>query len=140
MNRKQLLLTLSVAIISGLLGGAVSVWFLMPQSVLALSSPIQSTRQNINAGLVTARMLLLRDEDGDIRVTISPDMILMSDANGDPRFLLRTSTESAALSLSDGGGKVRALVATYDEKPPLANSPQMIRLFDEEEKLVWEAP
>jgi len=85
-------------------------------------------------------MLLLNDDGEDMRVIISPGMILMSDANGDGRFLLRTSTESASLSLSDGGGRVRALVATYDEKPPLANSPHMIRLFDEEENLVWEAP
>jgi len=35
MSRKQFLLTLSVAIISGFLGGALSVWFLIPPSVLA---------------------------------------------------------------------------------------------------------
>lgn len=140
MNRKQLFLTLLVAVISGFLGGALSVWFLMSPSVLAQASPIQSTRQNINAGVVRARMLLLNDDGEDIRVIISPDMILMSDANGDGRLLLRTSTENASLSLSDGGGRVRALVSTNDEKPPLANSPQMIRLFDEEENLVWEAP
>jgi len=35
MSQKQFLLTLSVAIISGFLGGTLGVWFLMPQSVLA---------------------------------------------------------------------------------------------------------
>jgi len=35
MNSKQFLLTLSVAVISSFLGWALSVWFLMPRSVLA---------------------------------------------------------------------------------------------------------
>ena len=39
MNSKQFLLTLLVAITSGLLGGALSVWFLMPPSVLAQDEP-----------------------------------------------------------------------------------------------------
>jgi len=39
MNRKQFFLTLSVAVISGVLGGVLSIWFLLPQSVLAQDEP-----------------------------------------------------------------------------------------------------
>jgi len=39
MNRKQCIFTLSVALVSGLMGGVLSIWFLMPPSVLAQDEP-----------------------------------------------------------------------------------------------------
>ena len=55
MNRKQFLLTLSVAIISGVLGGMLVVWFLMPPSVLAQGEPQK---------VIEAREFRVVDEDG----------------------------------------------------------------------------
>jgi len=61
MNRKQLLLTLSVAIVSGLLGGALGVWFLMPQTVLAQDEPQK---------VIEAQEFRVVDEDGVVRGSI----------------------------------------------------------------------
>ena len=62
MNRKQFLLTLLLAIISGSLGGALSVWFLMPQSVLAQDGPSK---------VIEAERFVLKDDQGRIRAELS---------------------------------------------------------------------
>jgi len=56
MNRKQFVLTLLVAVISGFLGGALSVWFLMPSSVLAQDEPQK---------VIEAQGFRVVDEDGN---------------------------------------------------------------------------
>ena len=63
MNRKQFLLTLSVALISGLLGGALSVWFLMPPSVLAQDEPEKQT--------IEAERFVLKDAQGRMRAELT---------------------------------------------------------------------
>lgn len=61
MNRQYFFLTLSVAIISGVLGGALSVWFLVPQSVLA---------QEGVPKVIEAQEFRVVDEKGRRRVTL----------------------------------------------------------------------
>ncbi len=39
MNRKQFIFTVLLALLSGLMGGVLSIWFLMPPSVLAQDEP-----------------------------------------------------------------------------------------------------
>jgi len=39
MNRKQFIFTVLLALLSGLMGGVLSIWFLLPQSVLAQDEP-----------------------------------------------------------------------------------------------------
>ncbi len=61
MNRKQFLLTLLVAVISGFLGGALSVWFLMPPSVLAQDEPPK---------VIEAQEFRVVDDNGVVRGSI----------------------------------------------------------------------
>jgi len=56
MSHKQLFLTLSVAVISGVFGGTLGVWFLMPQSVLAQDEPQK---------VIEAQEFRVVDEDGN---------------------------------------------------------------------------
>ena len=58
MNRKQFLFTLSVALLSGFMGGALSVWFLIPQS-----NPTQNSLQKV----ITAEKFQLVDKHGKVR-------------------------------------------------------------------------
>ncbi len=83
MNRKQFVLTLLVAVISGFLGGALSVWFLMPQSVLAQDEPQK---------VIEAEEFRLVDSGGTTRATL-----------GLGRFL----RDSVGLYLFNEDGKVR---------------------------------
>ena len=61
MNRKQFLLTLSVAIISAFLGGTFGVWFLMPPSVLA---------QDELPKVIEAQEFRVVDDNGVVRGSI----------------------------------------------------------------------
>ncbi len=61
MNRKQFLLTLSATVISAFLGGAVSVWLLMPQSVLAQDEPPK---------VIEAQEFRVVDDNGVVRGSI----------------------------------------------------------------------
>jgi len=76
MNRKQFVLTLFVAIISGVLGGALSVWFLMPPSVLAQDEPPK---------VITAERLEIVDENGVKRLIAEAGGIALVDENGKGR-------------------------------------------------------
>ena len=62
MNNKQFLLTLFVAVISGVLGGALSVWFLTPQSVLAQGEPQK---------VIEAQEFRVVDDGGIVRAQLS---------------------------------------------------------------------
>jgi len=63
MNRKQFLLTLLLAVISAFLGGALGVWLLMPQSVLAQDGPQKQT--------IEAERFVLKDDQGRMRADLS---------------------------------------------------------------------
>ncbi len=64
MNRKQFIFTLSMALLSGLMGGVLSIWFLMPPSVLAQGD---STEKQT----VEAERFVLRDASGRMRAELS---------------------------------------------------------------------
>jgi len=69
MNQKQFVLTLSVAIISGFLGGTLGVWFLMPPSVLVQGEP-----QNV----ITAEEFRVVDDEGNTLATLGSSLTLTS--------------------------------------------------------------
>jgi len=124
MNHKQFVLTLLVAIISGLLGGALSVWFLMPPSVLAQDEPPKViTSQEFE--IVHAREFRVVDGDGNIEAVLrefngQPDLRLFDD-NGKTRAKLSLERsligeEIPTLSLyqSDSEVNFRATPYTLD--------------------------
>ncbi len=58
MNRKQFIFTLLLALLSGLIGGVLSIWFLMPPSVLVQDAPQK---------VITAENFQLVDKHGKVR-------------------------------------------------------------------------
>jgi len=63
MNHKQFIFTLLLALLSGLMGGVLSIWFLMPPSVLAQDEPQKRT--------IEAESFVLKDDQGRIRAELS---------------------------------------------------------------------
>lgn len=97
MTRKQFFLTLSVAIISGVLGGALSVWFLMPQSVLAQEGVPE---------LIEAREFRVVDGEGRIRARLGHDtygstQLLFFDETGEDRIILALGISGPFLQLQE---------------------------------------
>jgi len=94
MNRKQFLLTLSVAMISGFLGGTFGIWFLMPRSVLAQDSP---------QTVIEAQEFRVVDDEGNNRAIlgITPESqvgLYLLDSLGNSRTQISTE--------ADGGGNI----------------------------------
>jgi len=103
MNSKQFLLTLSVAIISGFLGGALSVWFLMPPSVLAQDGPQK---------LIEAQEFRVVDAEGQVKVLLN----VLEDGNANVVLLGDTPT----LSFWDQSLNDRLMIGIFpDQKPGL---------------------
>jgi len=152
MSRKQFLLTLSVAIISGSLGGAVSVWFLLPPSVVSQDEP-----QNVitaeefrvvddegNTLATLGRSLTLTSKDGMSEVRIDTGLLDFSGLLGlqpppPTRTLLFqpsgitlknkgstvTQLSSASLELYDSEGRIRAVLGTTLLKNPDTGSAEI---------------
>jgi len=85
MNCKQFIFTLSVALLSGLMGGVLSIWFLMPPSVLAQDGPqrvieAQEFRVVDKEGTVRAHLVVYDDTAGPGQVRFS-----LMDQNGQAR-------------------------------------------------------
>jgi len=103
MNRKQFIFTLLLALLSGLMGGVLSIWFLLPPSVLAQGEPQK---------VITAQEFRVVDEDGQVKVLINvlPD--------GSPSLIL--FGESPALALVDQNLESRLMIGIFaDQKPGL---------------------
>jgi len=96
MNQKQFLLTLLVAVMSGFLGGALSVWFLMPQSVLAQDEPQK---------VIEAEEFRVVDEDGKTLWEVS------SRPDGHASMTLLNKDQSAGISF--GWGNAHAPQITF---------------------------
>ncbi len=62
MRRKQLVFVLLVGLISGFLGGVLSIWFLMPPSVWAQDEPQK---------VIEAERFVLKDAQGRMRAELS---------------------------------------------------------------------
>ena len=137
MNRKQFIFTLLLALLSGLMGGVLSVWFLMPQSVLA-----QSTNQDIAVGKITARSITLLDENGNTRISIFPGGIVMLDPQRNPRFMVHENDLlGAALYLNPTVGEKHGVtILVTDAASTLGSTTATIWVKDVNGKSVWQAP
>ena len=69
MKSMQYVLMLALSIISGFLGGALSVWFLMPQSAVSQDEP-----QNV----ITAEEFRVVDDEGNTLATLGRSLTLTS--------------------------------------------------------------
>ena len=97
MNRKQITFTLSVAVISGFMGGVLSIWFLLPPSVLAQGEPqkvitAEEFRVVDKQGTPRANLVVGDDTEGLGRVRFS-----LMDQNG------QTLTSSWVLDITKVG-------------------------------------
>jgi len=166
MNRKQFLLTLSVAIISAFLGGALGVWFLMPPSVLAQDGPQK---------VIRAEEFQVVDQKGAIRALLGTGRddrahFNLYDAMGTPWATLAEGKDgnSPALrlifkkaqtilspnALTVEGAKGATFILSASEGLMLSDTNGNFRgairvpkgvmsflvLFDEEGNVVWKAP
>jgi len=101
MNRKQFLLTLSVAIISAFLGGTLGVWFLMPPSVLA---------QDGVPEVIEAQEFRVVDANGDLRGYFSLEGVTVLGATkGVYANLTVNSDGTPAVTLSGANDTVATL-------------------------------
>ena len=135
MNRKQLLLTLLLAVISGFLGGAVSVWFLMPPSVLA-----QSPNQDIVVGKITARAITLLDEDGNERISIFPGSIVMLDPQRNMHFWVNENDMGASLYLMPEVGAKHGVTILVRDAASVGGPAAMMWINEVNGESVWSAP
>ena len=92
MNRKQFLLTLLVAVISAFLGGALSVWFLMPPSVLA---------QDELPKVIEAQEFRVVDDNGVVRGSIG-----LNQSGVTLNFRDVTRTKSAEILVTEIGVEI----------------------------------
>jgi len=101
MNQKQFLLTLLLAIISGSLGGALSVWFLMPPSVLA---------QDEVPKVIEAQQFKVVDKDGKAGAILGNGGLWLSGLRGgsillaDSLKIANLASESAVEIFADEDG------------------------------------
>jgi len=170
MNRKQFLLTLSVAIISGFLGGTLGVWFLMPQLVLV---------QEDMPKVIEAQEFRVVDSKGIVRISLDEKGLdFLSDgewsvsltrrslrfqktgsiewgeyrpsgmmATTEDRFgfsLMLAPTGGASLRLVDHG-IIRAALGTIeliqtDTGSTEIRAPSSLVLLDDKGKVLWSAP
>ncbi len=146
MNRKQFIFTVLLALLSGLMGGVLSTWFLMPPSVLAqgdsllaLSVPMQSTDQDIAVGKITARSITLLDENGNERINIFPGIITMMDSQRNTRFIVREDDMTLLTLMPKVGEKHGVTIQVTDTASILGPSAGMW-IDDVNGKSVWQAP
>jgi len=166
MNRKQFLLTLSATVISAFLGGAVSVWLLMPQSVLAQDSPQKvieaeqfrvvdqdgNIRISLGTGVLGGTYLSLSDEKKQARILLIvndegiPTLILLhSDATTSGVPMALSTNQGPSIQIYDSENQLRTALGTIHLKNTGTGSteiraPSSLVLLDEEGDLVWSAP
>ncbi len=112
MSKKQFFLTLLLAVISGFLGGTLSVWLLLPPSVLAQDKPQK---------VIEAERFVVMDEDGRTRAILgvveNTAGLMLHDQNGKTRIFLSVE-DSPRLQFSDQNGN-SAVLLTADGEPIL---------------------
>jgi len=112
MNRKQFIFTLLLALLSGLMGGVLSIWFLIPTSVLA---------QDEVPRVIEAQEFRVVAQDGTMRIKLA----IGTDGGSylslfDPGEMSRVSLTTAAngislLGFNDDDGAVRAYIGMTPE-------------------------
>ncbi len=147
MNRKQFIFTVLLALLSGLMGGVLSTWFLMPPSVLAqgdsllaLSVPMQSTDQDIAVGEITARSITLLDENGNERINIFPGMITMMDSQRNTHFIVREDDMMTHLTLMPKVGEKHGVSIDVSDAATIFGPQAIISITDVYGDTVWKAP
>ncbi len=165
MRRKQLVFVLLVGLISGFLGGVLSIWFLMPPSVWA---------QDEVPKVIEAREFRVVDEEGKARIELTsrisgaPALVFYGDREGDFRVILDQSSleiygpdknqkdysrlhflvsseTGPQIILVDEHANYRAVLGSTQLTHPDTGSteiraPSSLVLFDEYGNVVWSAP
>ena len=124
MSQKQFLLTLSVAVISAFLGGAISVWFLMPQLVLAQDGPqkvIEAERFQVvdSEGKVQSYFGLRSDDRSGIISMSGPSPLLTLSGQESTRLHLGVIEGQSLFMYTDENGKGRVQLGTTAHGDPL---------------------
>ena len=162
MNKKHFALLVTVAVISGFLGGALSVWLLMPPSVLAqdeVPKVIEAQQFNVVDEEGTVRSRWIGSMEGAILIFQGEDGTNVADFgnfSGVPRLTMGTYLKrmvvldvspsgDASFTLSDRDGNSRATFGRTELKNTRTGSTEIravssLVLFDEEGDVVWSAP
>jgi len=123
MNRKQYLFTLLLAPLSGLIGGVLSIWFLMPPSVLVQDAPQK---------VITAENFQLVDKHGKVRGEFGVrDYAAALQAASDIELKFTGDLLVPGLRLfSEDGQRTLALLSLTGDSPSL-------RLMDDTDAETW---
>ena len=112
MNRKQLIFTLLLALLSGLMGGVLSIWFLLPPSVLAQDSPQK---------VIEAQEFRVVDEDGRVRAMLGAKEgdvgLLIRNIEERPAAALYVTEGEAGLGLFGSDGTEKATLYVVEDEP-----------------------
>ena len=117
MNRKEYFSILALAVLAGLVGGAVSIWAFMEDSVFAQKT-IQPSKS------IRAERFEVMDSDGKLRIALGL-LPLDTAPQGSP-----------SLRLFGKDGKLRAVL---DLAPTLNDLPGMA-FYDKDGNVVWSTP
>ena len=143
MNRKQFIFTLLLALLSGLIGGVLSVWFLMPPSVLTQDSPQK---------VIAAEQFLLVDTHGKVRGEFGVrDYAAALQAASDIELKFTGDLLVPGLRLfSEDGQRTLALLSLTGDAPFLRLivdsdaetwlGAEGLQITDENVELAWRAP
>jgi len=138
MNRKQFIFTLSVALLSGSMGGVLSIRFLMPPSVLAQDEPPK---------VIEAQEFRVVDEDGNVQLWLSakhgPELHIFDrqsqlrvrlslKTDGSPHMIFKGRTPQLALHDERAISRI-ALRMDRDEES--GHTMPMLRIGDEQNRL-----
>jgi hypothetical protein len=128
-NRKHQKITVILALIAGLLGGAISSHLLSGLTAFGGTDPVSQ-------GSVTTEGILLVDSAGRLRATLGPSgdggvALSMMDSKGIPRLTAKASEKTASLSLWDENGALQARL-----KAPNSS----LVFYEKDGRALWTAP
>ncbi len=109
MNSRQFATLAVLVILSGLLGGMISVRFLLPESVMA-----QDSRPKV----IEAEEFRVVDREGRTRARLRTANLVLFDEGGEVRVALATDSYPG-LSLSGKDGKPKAGLSVFKDGPGL---------------------
>jgi len=138
MNRKHIIFTVLLALLSGLIGGVLSIWFLMPTSVLAQDEPPKvieaqefrvvddegrmraklglGTFRNLGVGYPEETHLLIFDEEGEERLKLVESGGFSYIAASDFRVVDDEGRMRSRLGFSDLGYREETRLLFFDKE------------------------
>ena len=159
MRRKQLVFVLLVGLISGFLGGVLSIRFLLPPNVLAQDEPQK---------VITAERFVLKDDQGRMRaelvMTFADSPVLrFYDAEGETQtivgegviavyrdgilgegsiFIDGGDTPGITIADEEGFEAILGITSTVNTRTGRTNqtSAASLILFGKDRKVIWSAP